>query len=79
MEAAALLVLLWGLPVSGLMASSLMACEEVAASVRADMAAALRVRPGTIQAEHALQQIQDWAVECRPLSAVPAEVFDARF
>ncbi|TNC47729.1 hypothetical protein FHG66_16065 [Rubellimicrobium rubrum] len=79
MDAAALLVLLWGLPVSGLMAPSLIACEEAAASVRADMAAALRVRPGTIKANDALQQIQDWSVECRLLSAVPAEVFDARF
>ena len=79
MEAAALLVLLWGWPVSGLIAPSLIVCEEVAASVRADMAAALRVRPGTTIAQDALQHIQDWSVECRPLSAVPAEVFDARF
>lgn len=79
MEAAALLVLLWGWPVSGLMAPSLTACEEVAASVRADMAAALRGRPDTIKAKDALQQIQDWSVECRPLSAVPIEVLDARF
>jgi hypothetical protein len=79
MEAAALLVFLWGWPVSGLMAPSLMACEEAAASVRADMAAALRMGPGTLNATEALRQIQDWSVECRPLSAVPAAVFDARF
>ena len=79
METTILLVPLWGLPVSGFEPSSATTCNQVAASVRADMAAALRVRPSTPAAKQAVRQIQDWSVECRPLSDLPPEMLQARF
>ena len=79
MEATVFLVLLWGQPVSGFVASSAAACEEVAASVRTDLAAVLRAQPGSPDVHEAVLPIQDWSVECRPLPDVPPELFGAQF
>ena len=71
MEQLAFILMLWGEPVTGMVAPSPALCEELVATALDDIWIAHQRHPYGIAVNGAIARAGDWNAECRPASQAP--------